>query len=82
MAYYGTIVGKKSQTENLIGRIHTCYTQYIEYPEYTGAYVATPTSSKQTFQTADKKMNENFRVNATPYKTASNSAGGYTVTIL
>lgn len=82
MAYYGTIVGKKSQTENLIGRIHTCYTQYIEYPEYTGTYVATPTSSLQSFETADKKMNENFRVNATPIRRASNNAGGYTVTIL
>ncbi len=82
MAYYGTIVGKKSSTENLIGQIHTCHVHYEPYPEYTGTYVATPTSSKQSFPTADKKMNENFRVNATPYKTASNSAGGYTVTIL
>ena len=82
MAYYGTIVGKKSQTENLIGRMATHGTQYIPYPEYTGAYVATPTASKQTFPTADKKMNENFRVNATPYTKTSNNYGGQTVTIL
>lgn len=82
MAYYGTIVGKKSSTENMTGQIHTCHTHYIDYPEYTGTYVATPTSSKQSFPTADKKMNENFRVNATPIRKASNNAGGYTITIL
>lgn len=82
MAYYGTIIGKKSITENLIGRMATHDTQYIPYPEYTGAYVATPTSSKQTFQTADKRMTQNFAVNKTPYAKVSNIQGGYTVTIL
>lgn len=82
MAYYGTIVGKLSATENLIGRMSTHDTQYIPYPEYTGSYVATPTSKKQTFPTADKRMVYNFKVNATPYSKASNTSGGYTVTIL
>lgn len=82
MAYYGTIVGKKSITENLIGKMSTHDTQYIPYPEYTGSYVATPTSQKQYFPTADKRMTANFAVNKTPYAKVSNIQGGYTVTIL
>lgn len=82
MAYYGTIVGKKSITENLQGRMSTHDTQYIPYPAYDGEYVATPTSKKQTFPTADKRMEYNFKVNATPYLKVSNIQGGYTVTIL
>ena len=82
MAYYGTIVGTKSTTEHLQGRISTHDTQYIPYPEYTGEYVATPTSSKQYFPTADKRMTKNFAVNKTPFSKVSNIQGGYTVTIL
>lgn len=82
MAYYGTIVGKKSITENLIGKMSTHDTQYIPYPEYEGSYVATPTSSKQYFPTADKRMIKDFAVNKTPFAKVSNIQGGYTVTIL
>ena len=82
MAYYGTIVGTKSITEHLQGRMSTHYTEYIDYPAYEGTYVATPTSSKQYFPTADKRMTQNFAVNKTPFLKVSNIQGGYTVTIL
>ena len=80
MAYYGTIVGVKSQAEHLQGRMSTRYSQDI--PLYTGAYVATPTASVQTFPTKDKRMAQNFAVNETPYSEVANIYGGYTATIL
>ena len=82
MAYYGTIVGKKSVTENLTGTMSSHGTRIVPYPEYDGSYVATPTSSKQYFPTTRKSMMQDFTVNETPYARVSNPQGGYTVTIL
>lgn len=72
----GRIVGKQSMS----GTAHI--PSAIPMPEYDGSYEATPTAEIQIFATANKKMNDNFTVNATPYSEVSNLSGGYTATIL
>lgn len=49
--------------------------------EYKGDYIVTPTGNRQILETANKKLTDDVTVNAIPYETASNAAGGITVTI-
>ena len=85
-----SLVGTLSATSQLDGMIapkgvligKASLPEYIDLPSYEGEYVAIPTSSEQTFETANKKMDSDFTVTATPYSEVSNIYGGYTVTIL
>ena len=50
--------------------------------DYSGAYEITPAAGAQSLPTANKKLDRNITVNATPYSEVGNDFGGYTVTIL
>ena len=49
---------------------------------YEESYEVTPTSGEQVLPTRSKTMRDDLTVHAVPYHSASNEAGGYTVSIL
>lgn len=49
--------------------------------QYTGNYQVTPTSSGQTLGTSQKILTDDITVQAIPFSSVDNSAGGTTVTI-
>lgn len=46
-----------------------------EWPEYDGVYEATPNSEEQIFDTSDKHMTDDFKINPIPYFDVSNEYG-------
>lgn len=48
---------------------------------YTGPYQITPRTYEQSFDTTQKKMNQNLTIREIPYAPVTNSSGGITVTI-
>lgn len=51
--------------------------------EYMGPYLAVPTAESQSFDTKNKKMLDNFTVDATPISDVRTSdTDGYTITVL
>lgn len=52
-----------------------------EMAQYTGNYQVTPTSSGQTLETGQKFLADDITVQAIPFSSVENSAGGTTVTI-
>ena len=52
-------------------------------PEYLGPYLATPTLEAQIFETKNKKLLDNFTVDATPISDVRTvDTDGYTITVL
>ena len=52
-------------------------------PEYLGPYLAVPTAEDQLFETKNKKLLDNFTVNATPMSDVQTvDTDGYTITVL
>lgn len=90
IASVGNLVGSMAGVQNLDGSLQGTGNLVGEYdkasvapvPTYTGAYEATPTASQQVFATQNKKMADDFTVNATPFSSVINESGGNTVTIL
>ncbi len=46
-----------------------------EWPEYEGVYEATPNVEEQIFDTSDKHMTDDFKINPIPYYDISNEYG-------
>lgn len=77
------IIGEFGITETgLIGELHYGPGS-IKIPEYLGSYTAIPTADVQLFETKNKKMLDNFTVDATPISDVRTSdTDGYTITVL
>ncbi len=52
-----------------------------QYEDYEGSYEATPTWTRQTFETNEKVMQGDFAVKSIPIETVTNVQGGNTITI-
>lgn len=63
----------------LVGTI--AMAQGVRYPEYEGAYSATPSWQEQTLATANRVMREDFEIEAIVKLEAPNESGGLTLTI-
>lgn len=77
------LVGEISfEDQGLIGTL-TYGSGGLRIPDYLGPYLATPTAEIQLFETKDKKMLDNFTVDATPISDVRTvDTDGYTITVL
>lgn len=78
----GELIGTISYSEpGLIGEL--TYGAGSKIPEYMGPYLATPTADIQLFGTKNKKMLDDFTVDATPISDVRTvDTDGYTITVL
>ena len=76
------MVGVVSFSDNgLIGTLN--YGSGSKIPEYLGPYFTIPTADIQLFETKNKKMLDDFTVDATPISDVRTSdTDGYTITVL
>lgn len=83
MAVSADLVGEISfEDQGLIGTL-TYGSGGQKIPEYEGPYLATPTAEIQLFETKNKKMLDDFAVNATPISDVRTvETDGYTITVL
>lgn len=89
-----SLIGElSSEAEELMGELCTTEQELIGelnygpgsvvIPEYLGPYTAIPTAEIQSFETKNKKMLDNFTVDATPISDVRTSdTDGYTITVL
>ena len=77
------MTGELSMAEpGLIGEL-TYGSGGSKIPEYLGPYLATPTAEIQLFGTKNKKLLDDFTVDATPISDVRTSdTDGYTITVL
>ena len=87
-----SLIGVLSTSEELIGEFgmaepglvgELTYGAGSKIPEYLGLYLATPTAEIQLFGTKNKKMLDDFTVDATPISDVRTvDTDGYTITVL
>ena len=76
-----SIIGKAevgtAKAFSIIGKaeVGTVVVKKEELPEYDGMYEVTPNTNEQTLDTANKRMEENLKINAIPYFDVSNEYG-------
>ena len=77
------LVGEISfEDQGLIGTL-TYGSGSSRIPEYLGPYLATPTAEIQLFETKNKKLLDDFTVDATPISDVRTvDTDGYTITVL
>lgn len=68
-------------TTALIDKVDRIITGETDIEHYTGAYEVTPQKTKQVLPTAEKFMNNDVTVKATPYHEVENTQGGTTAII-